>query len=242
MPIPTWGTIIKSNIMKSICVILPALNEEKTIGKVIDEVPVTRMEQRGYKVEIVVVDNGSEDRTGDIARAKGARVIEEPQRGKGIAIRKAFSLVNSDYIFMLDSDFTYPATSIPAMLELLERDYDVVLGSRLRGQIERGAMRRLNLIGNYLLAMTANVLYRTSISDLCTGFWGFRGEVVQTLRLDAAGFDLEADMFIEVAKRRYRIGEVPIHYRRRETDSKLGSMQAGYRIGKMLLRKRFKRG
>ncbi len=228
--------------MKSVCIILPALNEEETIGKVIDEVPVTEIEKRGYRVEIVVVDNGSEDRTGEIARAKGARVIDEPQRGKGIAIRKAFSTVNGDYIFMLDSDYTYPATSIPAMLELLEKGCDVVLGSRLKGQIERGAMRRLNLIGNYLLAMTANVLYITSISDLCTGFWGFRGEVIRTLRLDAIGFDLEANMFIEVARRRYRIGEVPIRYRRRETDSKLGSMQAGYRIGKMLLRKRFKRG
>jgi dolichol-phosphate mannosyltransferase len=125
------------------------------------------------------------------------------------------------------------------MLELLEGGYDVVLGSRLRGSVEHGAMKRLNLVGNHILASLANLLYGTRVSDLCTGFWGFKAEAVRSLNLDAVGFELEANMLIEVAKKGYRIGEVPIMYRRRATASKLGSVRAGYEIGKTLVRKRF---
>lgn len=228
--------------MKEVTVIFPALNEEETIIKVIDEVPVAELERKGYRVQIVVVDNGSTDRTGELASSRGVKVIMEPRRGKGRAIRTAFESAEGDFIFMLDSDFTYPATSIPSMLELLEGDCDVVLGSRLKGQMEKGAMRTLNLIGNWLIAMMANILYGTRISDLCTGCWGFKGEVIKTMKLDATGFELEANMFIEIANEGYRIGEVPISYRKRRTPSKLSSIQAGYRIGQTLISKRFRRG
>ena len=226
--------------MKEVYIIFPALNEEETIGKIIDEVPVEDIEGRGYRVEIIVVDNNSTDRTKEIAEEKGAKVITESIRGKGRAIRTAFESVSGDFIFMLDADFTYPATYIPQMLELLEGGYDVVLGSRLKGQMEDGAMRRLNLVGNHLLAFLANLLYGTRISDLCTGCWGFRREVVKGLNLDAIGFELEANMFAEIAKKGYRIGEVPIHYRRRLTPAKLRSLRAGFRIGRTLIRKRFR--
>lgn len=227
--------------MKEVNVIFPALNEEQTIGKVIEEVPVADLARKGYRVQIIVVDNGSNDRTGEIASSKGARVIVEPRRGKGRAIRTAFESISGDFVFMLDADFTYPATSIPSMLELLERDYDVVLGSRLKGKMERGAMRTLNLVGNRLLALMANLLYGTKISDLCTGCWGLKRDVIKTMKLDATGFELEANMFIEIAKQGYRIGEVPIQYRKRKTPSKLSSIQAGYRIGRTLISKRFGR-
>jgi glycosyltransferase involved in cell wall biosynthesis len=92
--------------MKEVIVIFPALDEEETIAKVIDEVPVADLEKKGYRVQIVVVDNGSSDRTGEIAGSKGARVIVEPRRGKGRAIRTAFESVKGDFVFMLDADFT----------------------------------------------------------------------------------------------------------------------------------------
>ena len=224
---------------KKVCVIFPALNEEETIGKVIDEVPVPQLEESGYKVEVVVVDNGSSDKTRDIAEARGARVITEPSRGKGRAMQAAFKSVEADYIFMLDADFTYPSTYIPDTLELLKDKYDVVLGSRLKGNMEDGAMSRLNLVGNRLLASLANLLYRGSVSDMCTGYWGFRGEVVKNLNIDAIGFELEANMLIEATKKGYRIGELPIHYRRRGTPTKLHALKAGFRIARTLIRKRF---
>jgi len=226
--------------MKEVSIIFPALNEEETIGKIIDEVPIEEIEGRGYRAEIIVVDNGSTDKTREIAEAKGARVITEPSRGKGRAIRTAFESVSGDFVFMIDADFTYPATYIPRMLEILEGGHDVVLGSRLKGQREQGAMSRLNLVGNHLLALLANLLYRTRISDPCTGYWGFRGEVVKSLKLDAVGFELEANMLAEIARQGYRIAELPILYRRRPNQAKLGSLKDGFRIGRTLIRKRFR--
>lgn len=226
--------------MKEVSIILPALNEEETIGKIIDEVPVEDMEGRGYRAEIIVVDNGSTDKTREIAEAKGARVITEPSRGKGRAIRTAFESVSGDFVFMIDADFTYPATYIPRMLELLEGGYDVVLGSRLKGQREEGAMSRLNLVGNHLLALLANLLYGTRVSDPCTGYWGFKGNVVKSLKLDAVGFELEANMLAEIARQGYRVTELPILYRRRPNQAKLGSLKDGFKIGQTLIRKRFR--
>jgi glycosyltransferase involved in cell wall biosynthesis len=227
--------------VKKVSVVLPALNEEEAIGKVIEEIPVEELKSKGYQTEIIVVNNGSTDKTAEIAAAHGAKVINEPNRGKGRAIRTGFGAVSGDFVFMLDSDFTYPAGYITQMVELLERGYDVVLGSRLNGSVEQGAIKRFNLVGNHLLAFLVNMLYGTRVSDLCTGFWGFKVDVLRSLNLDAVGFELEANMLIEVAKHKYRVGEVPIHYRRRATASKLGSIRAGYGIGKTLVRKRFSR-
>lgn len=226
--------------MKEVSIIFPALNEEETIGKIIDEVPIEEIEGRGYRAEIIVVDNGSTDKTREIAEAKGARVITEPNRGKGRAMRTAFEAVSGDFVFMIDADFTYPATYVPRMLELLEGGYDVVLGSRLKGQREEGAMSRLNMVGNHLLALLANVLYGTGVSDPCTGYWGFRGEVPKSLKLDAVGFELEANMLAEIARKGYRIAELPILYRRRPNQAKLGSLKDGFKIGLTLIRKRFR--
>jgi len=225
---------------KKVCVIIPALNEQETLGSVIEEIPKELLEGRGYRVDVVVVDNNSTDRTKWVAEERGARVILEPVRGKGMAIRTAFQQVNADFLFILDGDYTYPATYIPQMLELLERDHDVVLGCRLKGKMPRGAMSSLNRVGNHLIALMANVLYGTRISDPCTGYWGFRKDVVGRLKLDASGFDIEANMLTEVARHRCRIAELPVDYRRRATPAKLNSLRDGFRIGKTLLRNRFR--
>lgn len=222
-----------------VCIILPALNEAETIGKVIDEIPQQALEQAGYNVEVLVVDNGSTDQTAQIAQEKGARVITEPRRGKGRAVRTAFEQVNADFVFMLDSDYTYPATYIPDMLKLLNQGYSVVLGSRLKGKREKGAISGWNMIGNKVLTLMANILYRTRISDLCTGYWGFRGEVIPKLDLSATGFTLEANLLAQVAKKGYHIAEVPIHYRRRPSPSKLPSVKAVVNIAWALIIRRF---
>jgi len=225
---------------KRVSIILPALDEEEAVGKVIDEIPKKDMEERGYRVEILIVDNGSTDRTREIAETKGAKIIVESAKGKGRAVRTAFESVRGDFIFMLDADYTYPATYIPQMLEALEEGHNVVLGSRLKGQREQGAMSRLNLVGNHLLAFLANILYGSRISDLCTGYWGFSRKVIDGLELDAIGFELEANMFSEIAKKGYRIAEVPILYRRRSSPAKLSSLRDGLRIGRTLITKRFR--
>ena len=224
-----------------VCVIIPTLNEESSIGKVIDEIPKKDLEKSGYSVEIVVVDGISTDKTAQIAHGKGARVLLETRPGKGRAIRTALEQVESNYIFMLDGDYTYSAVYIPVMLKALQK-YPVVIGSRLKGKREKGALRKVNFIGNHLLTLIANVLYGTRISDLCTGYWGFRKEVIENLNLTTNGFQLEAELLIQVAKRGYKIGEVPILYRCRSGKAKLSGLKDGIRIGRFLFAKKFKTG
>jgi len=222
-----------------VSIILPALNEEATIGKVIDEIPRQALAEKGCDVSILVVDGNSSDRTRRIAREKGAEVIIEPRKGKGRAMQTAFQVVDADFVFMLDADYTYPATYIPDMLDLLRDGSKVAIGSRLRGKIEKGAMSRLNIIGNHLLTLTANILYRSKTSDLCTGFWCFRGELLKDLRLTALGFDFEADLFVQLSHAGHSITQVPIKYRCRPTKHKLNSLKDGFKIGWRLIRNKF---
>lgn len=222
-----------------VSIILPALNEAKTIGMVIQEIPRETLEQEGYSVEVLVVDNGCTDKTVQIARENGARIITESRKGKGRAVRTALEQVNADFVFMLDSDYTYPAAYILDMLKLLNQGYPVVIGSRLKGQREKGSISRLNIVGNRLLTLLANMLYQARISDVCTGYWGFKGEVIPRLNLSATGFTLEAELFSQVSKNGYRIGEVPIRYRRRPSPSKLNPIKEGLRIARTLIARRF---
>ncbi len=224
---------------KKLYIIIPTLNEEDAIGKVIDEVPRALLEEKGYEVRVLVVDGDSADMTQKIAREKGAEIIVEPRRGKGRAIRTAFAKVEADFVLMLDGDHTYPATYIPAFLDMLNQGYDVVVGSRLKGKRAKGSISCLNIIGNHLLTLMANVLYLTRISDLCTGYWGFKGKVIPKLDLSAEGFNLEAELFTQVVKNGYSIGEVPISYRRRHTPPKLNSIRDGLKIGWTLISRRF---
>jgi dolichol-phosphate mannosyltransferase len=223
-----------------ISIILPTLNEEQTISKVIDDIPRQALEQAGYTVEVLVVDGKSTDRSREIAEQKGVSVIVEPRKGKGIAVTTALRVVDADFIFMLDADYTYPAGYIPDMLKLLT-NHHVVIGSRLKGQREPGAMSRLNLIGNHLLSLLATLLYWRKISDVCTGFWGFRAEVVKSLRLRATAFDLEAEMFSQLTRKGYSIAELPIYYRRRVSRPKLRPLRDGFKIGWALITKKFRR-
>lgn len=222
-----------------VSIILPALSEEATIGNVIDEIPRQALAQNGYDVSILVVDGNSPDRTREIAEEKGAQVIIEPRKGKGRAMQTAFQAVDADFVFMLDADYTYPATYIPEMLDLLRDGSKVVIGSRLKGKIEKGAMSRLNIIGNHLLTLMANILHQGKTSDLCTGFWGLRREVLKDLKLSADGFDFEANLFIQISRRGHSIAHVPITYRRRPTKQKLNSLKDGFKIGWKLIRDRF---
>ena len=143
-----------------ISVILPALDEELTIGRVIDGLPIHPLVERGYDIDIMVVDGHSTDDTQRIALEKGARLILQQGRGKGLGVQAAFKAFEGKYLFMMDSDDTYPGYHILDMLPLLEsKKYDVVLGSRLNDQILPGAMSRMNYLGNRALTRAANVLF-----------------------------------------------------------------------------------
>jgi glycosyltransferase involved in cell wall biosynthesis len=222
-----------------ISILLPALDEAETIGQVINKIPMKELKSLGYNVDIVVVDGHSKDMTCDIAKSMGARLLKQKGIGKGNAIQTAFENFEGRYLFMLDADDTYNPTEILKMLPQLESGkYDVVMGSRINGSISTGAMSRLNFLGNVALTRTANVLFPNghSLSDLCTGMWGFTDEVIHALDLQADSFDVEAEMYAKCIKSGFNVGEINIAYGRRVNANKLSSLKDGAKIWFRLLK------
>lgn len=228
---------------ETISILLPALDEAETIGQVITKIPRQQLVDRGYDVNIVVVDGHSKDMTCEIALAMGASLLKQRGRGKGNALKTAFENFEGSYLFMLDADNTYNPKDILNMLPTLEnRTYDVVMGSRLKGTMSQGAMSRLNYIGNKAITETANILFPNGhrVSDVCTGMWGFTEEVVNALDIESPSFEVEAEMYAKCIKSGFRVGEVPISYGKRPTVNKLRALQDGTKIWLRLLRERIK--
>jgi glycosyltransferase involved in cell wall biosynthesis len=250
---------------RRVVVMIPTLNEEVSIGRVLDGVPYIELNNMGLDVEVIVVDGHSRDKTQEIANIRKAKIFTQDGKGKGLAVRQAFDLskpeevvnrvlnlttsidselrtlstfLDSQYVIMLDGDGTYPSHHILDLVASLEQGYDAVMGSRFMGEIEAGAMTRLNRIGNYVLSAMATGLYFQRVTDLCTGMWGFRTSVLKDLVLSARNFDLEAELFAECAKNHLRIKEVPITYKCREGETKLVPISAGLIIGLKLLERR----
>ena len=229
--------IHKGEAMETVAIVIPTLNEGRSIAKVIDGVPVADLVQSGLETAVYVIDGKSVDDTREIAAEKGATIILEERKGKGVAIQTAFKSINADYAVMVDGDDTYPIEMATQMVCLLKK-YDVVIGTRLKGTIEPGAMTKLNVAGNVLLSLLARLLFGVQISDVCTGFWAYRSEAIQRLDLAARGFEIEADMFAECVRNGLGIAEIPITYRARKDQPKLSSFRDGVRIGLFLCRRR----
>lgn len=235
-----------------VVVLLPALNEEKSVGEVLDRIPQARLESSGYNVSVWVVDGNSTDRTLDIVRSRGARVFVQTGRGKGTGMRQAFDHLlrardhadggsrEPEFFLMLDADGTYPPEAMPEFVETLASGDDVVLGSRLRGRMAEGAMTPLNAIGNRLLSTIARVLYGVPVTDVCTGMWGFKADALRELSLEANGFDLEADLFGSACLANARIRELPIDYGARIDSPRMLPLRSGLKIALRLFTRRLK--
>ena len=201
--------------MASVSVLLPTLNEEESIESTIKQVRKVLPD-----AEIVVIDGLSKDKTVAIAKKMGARIILEAQKGKAVAIKKAFKEINSDIALMIDVDLTYPVEDFPKILDLL-KEYDVVLGSRFRGKMEPGAMSFTNNFGNRIISLCASTLFLKWVSDVCTGMWGFRKSAYKDIEITSQTFELECNMFAQAAKKGMRITEFPINYSKRGGVSKV---------------------
>ena len=228
--------------MVEVSVVLPSKNERETIGCCINKIREAFKESH-MDGEIVVADN-SEDDTPTIARGMGAEVITPDGKGYGYAYRYAFKYLKEKhggypkYIVMGDADDTYDFLEMPKLLEPLQRDEaDLVIGSRLKGRIEPGAMPWLHRwIGNPLLTWFLNLFYKAGVSDAHSGFRAIKGEALEKLELKADGMEFASEMIVEAVKRGLRIKEVPIsYYRRRNPDSKLSSLSDGWRHLKFML-------
>jgi len=222
----------------SVTILLPAKNEEDGIEATFASLPIERLLALGYPTEILVADGRSHDRTRDVAERHGARVIQQLGKGKGRGVRSALDVAKGEYVVMLDADSTYPAKAIPAFVAMLEEGYDVVMGSRFTGRIEPGAMKRVNRVGNHGLSWLATILYRRRCTDVCTGMWAFRRDLIRNLGLTSTHFEVEAELFARSARAGLRIAELPITYGCRAGETKLGSVKDGLRIGAALVRYR----
>lgn len=214
-----------------ISIVIPALNEEGIVGKTVRSVPLEKLKEKGLDAEIVVVDNASTDNTAQEATNAGARVVREEKRGYGNAYLRGFKEAKGDIIVMGDADGTYPfETTYEFIQPLLKEDYDMVIGSRLKGDIQNGAMPALHrYIGNPFLTGLLNALFKAGISDAHCGMRAFRKETIDRLNLHSPGMEFASEMVIEAARENLKIAEIPITYYPREGESKLNSVADGWR-------------
>lgn len=214
-----------------ISIVIPALNEEGIVGKTVSTVPVEKLRQNGLDVEIVVVDNASTDNTAQEAREAGARVVYGEKRGYGNAYLKGFGEAKGDIIVMGDADGTYPFQIIYEFIQpILKGEADFVMGSRLKGDIKKGAMPALHkYIGNPFLTWLLNALFKAGISDSHCGMRALKKETIAELGLKSPGMEFASEMVIEAARKNVKIAEIPIDYYPREGESKLSSFTDGWR-------------
>jgi len=235
--------------IEELIILMPALDEERGIGGVLDTIPFEALQDMGCEVSILVVDGESEDATREIAERKGAHVFIQSGRGKGNGVRQAFGRIvrhqadlryqhHRQSVVMLDADGTYPVEDIPLIVDALRAGNDIVMGSRLLGKIDPGAMTGLNRFGNRVLSLLAHALFDVPVTDVCTGMWGFSEEFLQRCELHAKGFELEAEIFASAALMGARITEVPIRYRVRHGEPKMVPLRTGVQIARCLIRKR----
>ena len=218
-----------------VSVVIPCLNEVEAVGHCVREARAA-LDRSGYGGEVVVVDNGSTDGSGQAARAAGARVVEEGRPGYGSAYLAGFAAARGRYIVMGDADRTYDFGDIPRFVEQLEEGADFVVGSRLRGPMEPGAMPWLHRrLGNPVLTAILNLFFRTGLSDTHCGMRAFRREHLEVLDLRTTGMEFASEQIIRASKAGLQFSEFPIPYRRRAGRSKLSSFQDGWRHLRLLL-------
>ena len=187
---------------------------------------------------MVVGDNGSTDRSVEIARSLGARVVHEPRRWYGMALQAAIKEARGQYCIMGDCDDSYDWSAIGPFIEKLRQGYDLVMGTRLKGTILPGAMPPLHrFFGNPFLSMMTNVFFRTGCSDAYCGMRGFSKEAYDRLGLRSAGMEFAIEMIVKASNRNLRITEIPVtlHMDGRSGTPHLRTFRDGWRTLRLLI-------
>jgi dolichol-phosphate mannosyltransferase len=207
--------------MRLLSILIPAYQEERTIGEVLRQVVAIDTEPAGFRKEVLVCDDGSTDRTVDVVRQQMTEdgairlVCHDRNRGKGAAIRTALADARGDFVLIQDADLEYEVSDYPALLAAVNDGADVVYGSRFRNGTRPTGMRAANYAANRILTASANLLYGMSITDEATCFKVFRTDLLRSLELECEGFEFCPEVTAKLGKRGVPIAEVPIHYRAR---------------------------
>lgn len=220
---------------QKIRVIIPAFNEERSIQKVVSDIPQNLVE------EVIVVNNGSNDRTAEKAEETGATVLTEPNRGYGYACLKAMSHISknsnntSDIVVFLDGDYSdYPGEMIKLIDPILHGNADLVIGSRAHGNREPGSMTPQQVFGNWLSTRLLKWMYGAEFTDLGP-FRAIKWEKLLLLGMEDKTYGWTVEMQVKAAKMNFKCIEIPVSYRKRIGISKVsgtlkGSIMAGYKI------------
>lgn len=224
---------------EKISIVMPCLNEEQGIARCIAWAQ-EGLARAGLPGEIIVADNGSTDRSVEIARRAGAVVVLEPDRGYGNAYHKGFAASSGTYIVMGDADETYDFREIDRLIAPLREGYDYVLGSRFQGTILPGAMPWTHrYIGNPVLTFILNVLFGLKSSDAHSGLRAFTREAYTRMGLTSPGMEFASELVVKAAQTRLRVAEVPITYYPRAGSSKLNALRDGWRHLRFMFMYRF---
>ncbi|MCL5072414.1 MAG: glycosyltransferase family 2 protein [Actinobacteria bacterium] len=218
---------VKTTQMKKITVVIPALNEEKGIGRVLDEIPKDELKKMGYETEVMVIDNGSKDKTKYVANNHGAKVIVQPIRGYGNAYKAGFANAEGDIIATGDADLTYPFSILPQLLRKMEMEnLDFINTNRLK-TVNTEVMSRSHIFGNYVLTFMMKVLFRTPFLDSQSGMWLFKSGIWDKLNVVSSGMPFSQEIKIEAFTKGFKCSEVPIQYRDRAGKQKLNTIKDG---------------
>ncbi len=191
-------------------VVIPCLNEEGTIKTCIDKC-IKAFDELNIEGEVVVSDNGSSDKSVEIAENAGARVVHCKEKGYGNALKFGFKNAAGEYVLMGDADDSYDFLEIPLLYNALKEDTDMVIGSRLRGNIEKGAMPPLHrYLGTPVLTFILNILYGTRISDSQCGMRLMKRTSLNEIKFKTTGMEFASELLVEFAKHKFKIIEVPI--------------------------------
>lgn len=241
--------------------VIPCLNEEKGIGRGIDQIFNLQFSVSNKKIlkQIIVVDNGSTDKSRDVAKKAGAKVILEPRKGYGRALRTGLENAKGEYLVFADGDGTYDLGEANKLLELLYTDkkkegndlghpdnlsdprgrtrgYDLVIGSRLKGRIKKGAMPFLHrYLGTPVLNFLFSLFFKQRVSDVNSGFRALTRQAFTKLNLKANGMEFASEMIYKAGQKGLKIAEVGISYSPRIGKSKLTPFRDAWRHVKFLL-------
>ncbi|MCL4795243.1 MAG: glycosyltransferase family 2 protein [Bryobacteraceae bacterium] len=220
----------------AITVVIPCLNEEQGIERVLRAMPA-------FVDEIVVVDNGSTDRTADVAAAYGAKVIREDVRGYGRAYKRGFGVATGDVIVTLDGDHSYPPDAISYLLEaFLHLEADFLNASRFPVR-DRRAMSFKHMFGNLVLSLAMSLLFFRWVRDSQSGMWVFRRSILERMKLESDGMAFSEEIKIEaLLDPKTRFEELSILYSSRLGEIKLNPWRDGIHNLLFLVKKRFARG
>jgi hypothetical protein len=217
--------------------VMPCLNEERTLTLCIQKA-FRSLAELGVKGEVVVADNGSTDRSVQVARALGARVVHERRKGYGSALLRGITAARGEIIVMADADDSYDWSAMGPFIAKIGEGYDLVMGNRFKGGIMPGAMSRLHrYVGNPVLSFIARIAFRVDIGDFHCGMRAFTKAAFQRMQLKTSGMEFATEMVASAAHQRLRITEIPVilHPDKRDRPPHLRSFRDGWRHLRFIL-------